>query len=166
MKTKLLTLLTILSFIAKAGHRPLSPEFELQKTRPYLTFIENKGQVHDQFGKARTDVLFSGKASALVYHLRTDGISYQLNRIDTWKDEEIKRGKKIQVEDNVTVYRVDLNWMNCRTDFEILKDDALPGYTNYYYGKEVMLRVNTYVGVTCKNIYNNIDLHYYEKDGT
>ena len=117
---------------------------------PTISFIENKGQVRDQNEQVRPDVLFSGCARGMVYHLRNNGISYQLHR-KTEKQSEI--------------YRLDVNWLNINSVNNIEKDEALPGYDNFYKGNTPALEVKTYNGVTYKNIYNNIDLHYYEKSG-
>ena len=49
-------------------------------------FQENKGQICDQNYKSRPDILFSGNTNGINYHLTNKGISYQLNRIDHWKE--------------------------------------------------------------------------------
>lgn len=50
-------------------------------------FEENRGQIRDQYGQSRPDVLFSGNAEGMVYHITDEGISYQLTRVDTWQKE-------------------------------------------------------------------------------
>ena len=115
-----------------------------------VTFIENKGQVRDQNHECRPDVLFSGMANGMVYHLRNNGISYQLtNRKDNQSN----------------IYRVDLNWMNVNKNIIIQTEGVLKGFDNYYTGSVPVLNVKSYSGVIYKNIYNNIDLHYYAKEG-
>src|SRR4051812_4305620 len=59
------------------GQRPF------ERTSQTIAFIENKGQVHDQNGKAREDVLYSGTAGPLYFHLSRTGISYQLVQSET-----------------------------------------------------------------------------------
>ena len=51
------------------------------------SFTENKGQITDQNYESRQDVLFSGEANGLVFHLRNDGVSYQLYEFSA-KNEE------------------------------------------------------------------------------
>jgi gliding motility-associated-like protein len=142
--------------------------------KPSITFTENKGQVSDQNYKPRPDVLFGGTANGMVFHLRNDGISYQLHRVDTWKEDTLSfrhdplmAGEKRKVADQITTYRLDVNWINCNNNFKIIHDNALPGYSNYYHEvcPDGVHHVKTYTGVTYKNIYNGIDLHYYEKNG-
>ena len=149
--------------------------FEPKKESQAITFTENKGQVSDQNNKPRPDVLYGGNAKGMVFHLRNDGISYQLNRVDSWKTEDtlfnphhrMMPGENKKVRDQISIYRIDINWLNCNKNFTLQPDDSLPGYSNYYH--EVCPNgvhdVKTYKGVTYKNIYNNIDLHYYEKGG-
>ncbi len=51
-----------------------------------ISFTENKGQVSDQNYKPRPDILFSGTDDQLVFHLKNNGISYQLARVDSWQE--------------------------------------------------------------------------------
>ncbi|MBL7919274.1 MAG: SBBP repeat-containing protein [Bacteroidia bacterium] len=136
--------------------------------KPQITFIENKGQVSDQNFKARPDVLFSGIANGMIYHLRDNGISYQLNRIESWKEEQLfKSREKHRVADQISIYRLDMNWLNINQNFTIQTEKTLIGFDNYYL--EVcptgVNNVKTYEGVFYNNIYNKINLHYYQKDG-
>jgi hypothetical protein len=140
-----------------------------------VVFTQNKGQISDQYHKPRPDVLFSGKANGMVYHLKNNGVSYQLSKIESWKEigymnlpEGALMGKEgLRFVDKINLYRLDINWIGSNKDFKIVTDGALKDYTNYY--SEVcpdgIIGVKSYVGVTYKNIYNNIDLHYYQKNG-
>lgn len=133
-----------------------------------ITFTENKGQVGDQNYKPRPDVLFSGSANGLSFHLLRGGIMYQLSRVDSWKDEEFTTfAEARKIPDQSTLYRLDVNWPGANQNAEIIKDKALPGFSNYYTAvcPNGVQNVKAYTGVTYKNIYRNIDLHYYEKDG-
>ncbi|MBK7309704.1 MAG: gliding motility-associated C-terminal domain-containing protein [Sphingobacteriaceae bacterium] len=138
---------------------------------PSIAFKENKGQVSDQFSKPRPDVLFTGSAGDLDFHLRKNGISYQLYRVDTWKKENkqmehLKKGLD-KVPDQVTVYRLDMNWVNSNLNAFVLKENAVEGYDNYY--NEVcpngITGVRSYKKVCYKNLYKGIDLKWYEKKG-
>lgn len=139
--------------------------------KPNFTFTENKGQVSDQYFHPRPDVLFTAAGRGLDYYLRNTGISYQLSRVDSWQLHANKRcgGNKIdnKVPAVTTIYRVDVTWQNMNPNFTLQYDDALQGYNNYY--SEVCPNgvhgVKTYKGVTYKNIYPQINLHYYERNG-
>lgn len=132
-----------------------------------LNFKENKGQVCDQFYNPRPDVLFSGQNKGLTYHLLNNGISYQLNKVDSWRTEEdTKTLTKHNVASEYTIYRIDINWLNSNKGAAILKGEALPGHDNYYVQQcpNGATNVKSYKNITYKNIYDGIDLKWYENN--
>ena len=147
----------------------LGPHTGLRAENPgKITFLENKGQVSDQNNKPRPDVLFSGNTTGMTFHLRNNGLSYQFTRIESWKEEQDPmRGEKRKTPDLTTIYRLDLDWLNCATNPLMQTDEALPGFDNYYLATcpDGVRNVKSYAGVTYKNIYNHVDLHFYEKNG-
>src|SRR6218665_852283 len=158
----------ILLFCLCMGYSRGNPAGMGSASPPSLSFIENKGQVHDQFHKARLDVLFSGYVGNLVYHLRKDGISYQFSRVESWSEiEDLKPKLKRKVPDSVTIYRLDMHWINCRRQITPIADAELPGSENYYMQNcpSGALNVKTFKGVTVKDIYDGISIHFYGKTG-
>jgi hypothetical protein len=134
-----------------------------------IVFTQNKGQVSDQNHQPRPDVLFSGSDGKMVYHIKNNGISYQLNRVDSEKREKhSKGGEELALPEKVTVYRLDLRWKNCNTHILSEMDEVLEGSGNYYLAvcPEGVTDVKSFKGITLKNIYNNIDVHYYGKNGS
>jgi hypothetical protein len=164
MKTSITKILSVIT---------ISGTFNLSATEPVLkstgiSFTENKGQVCDQNYKPRPDVLFSGTANGINYHLTNTGISYQLNRIDSWKEtEDLKTNEKIKTADKTTLYRVDINWVGANLNTTILKGKELAGVNNYYLTQcpNGALNVKSFENITYKNIYNGIDIKWYEKNG-
>ena len=131
-------------------------------------FQENKGQICDQNFKSRPDVLFSGTANGLVYHLTQRGISYQLSKIDKWKEVAGKNlESKIKVPDATTIYRVDINWIGINQHSKIVTGQELPSRDNYYFPQcpNGALNVKSYSDLVYSNIYNGIDLKWYSKNG-
>lgn len=133
-----------------------------------ICFTENKGQIRDQNHKQRSDVLFTGTDGRFVFHIRNNGISYQINRPVKWKtieDKTLKTEREQLTEQSI--YRVDINWLNVNSVITKETDESLPGYSNYYLGQEAYhaLNVKSFSGVWLNNLYANINLHYYEKDG-
>jgi hypothetical protein len=138
-------------------------------------FEENKGQVKNHNLQARPDVLFYGNSEGINYYIRDNGISYQLSRVDSWKEEEdqlisrcIDNEVKSKVPDRVSAYRVDAEWINANTDFTVNKGKALNSYNNYYNvadGMNPALFVKQYETITLKNVWNGIDVHYFGTDG-
>lgn len=147
-----------------------------------ITFTENKGQVHDQNYQPRPDVLFYGSTNGMVYHIKNSGVSYQLSRIDSWKENENLNAKNRAMlnarsgsnhkpklsPDQITIYRVDINWLNTNKNIVIEKGTTLPSFDNFYTAGSPeggALNVKSFSDVTLKNIYKGIDVHYYEKNG-
>ena len=172
MRRKLLTIFCFITCLISFAREKSIVVTEKQNNQ-IVSFIENKGQVSDRFNKPRMDILFSGTAQEMVFHLRKDGISYMLNRIDSWKKDNLSMGFPIgdnegSVPDKRTVYQVDINWLNCNTSAQIIKGNALAGYNNYYL--EVcpngVHEVKSFKDVTYRNLYEGIDLKWYQKNGT
>jgi len=133
-----------------------------------LSFKENAGQVTDQNKNQRPDVLFSGTDGRLVFHLKNNGISYQQSKVDSWKEDiDPISSKKIKVADQTIIYRVDVNWVNCNASANIEKLQPLKEYSNYYSATcpNGITNVKSYSELIYKNIYNGIDLKWYQKNG-
>ena len=151
-----------------AGNGENLPKDFSPKQSKAIAFTENKGQVYDQNYKARPDVLYGAMTGNLAVHIKKTGVSYQLYRVDEWKEVEdkIRHEKRKEIEKQ-SIYRIDLNWLNANTNFKQSTDEALPGYNNYYLEScpNGALNVKSYTGITLHNLYNGINLHYYEKNG-
>lgn len=173
MRSKIYRQLFVVHFLIFTFHiNCLHAITDLPKTSTTLSFKENKGQVSDQYYKARPDVLFSGTAGNLLFHLKNNGIAYQLNRVDSWTKQEgitpIRHGKEnIAEPDQITIYRLDINWLNANTDASIKKGEVLEGYDNYYLETcpQGALHVKSYKNITYQQLYAGIDLKWYEKNG-
>jgi hypothetical protein len=165
----------LLNYKSTANNDPKLPTGFKPKTTSGISFTENKGQVCDQNYKPRPDVLFSGTDGQLTFHLKNNGISYQLNRIDAWKKREDSEQRKTPlalkdtslVPDQSTIYRLDINWLNANTKANITKGNHLEGYNNYYLEQcpNGAVNVKSFENITYQNIYSGIDLKWYQKDG-
>lgn len=154
------------SIFYKANNIGYSQSFESQNQGVYFT--ENNGRVSNQNHKPRPDVLFGGSASSFVFHLRNNGLSYQFSRVDVWKyQEDCKIKEKRKIADQISIYRLDINWLNCNASSKVKKEHALSGYSNY--NMEVcpngLSNVKSYRQVIYQSIYKGIDLKWCQKDG-
>ncbi|MCB0635431.1 MAG: hypothetical protein KDC54_02375, partial [Lewinella sp.] len=52
----------------------------LDRAAPPLLFMENRGQVRDQHGRARPDILFLARQSGVKVAVKADGLSYQFEQ--------------------------------------------------------------------------------------
>ena len=140
-----------------------------------VVFEENKGQMKDQHWQPRPDVLYYGKSEGMNYYIRNNGMSYQLSRVESWKEEDDKlqshltdKKDKRKVPDQIGTYRVDAEWKNHNSNFSVEKGKVLDGYNNYYNvpdGVEPALFVKQYETVTLKNLWKGVDVHYYGTNG-
>ena len=198
--TKLIAASVILvnSQLIFAKNRPNYPEGFSPKKTGGIAFTENKGQVYDQNHKPRPDVLYGAMTGNMAFHLRNNGVSYQLFRVDKWRQEadehmstnsvfseksvaqsvtkgaalslpkgaalSLPKGKEI---DQQSIYRIDLNWVNANRNFTSTTDQTLEGCSNYYLEScpNGALNVKSYTGITLHNLYDGINLHYYENNG-
>ena len=137
-----------------------------------ICFIENKGQAHDQNYKPRTDILFSGTDGKIVYHFKNNGLSYQLSKTDSKKTTKPKfsghTGAIIQTQpDQISICRLDINWLNSNQNSKIIKGSPNKDYDNYYLENcpNGALQVKNYSEITYQNIYTGIDLKWHGQDG-
>lgn len=126
---------------------------------------ENLGQVKDQHGNPRPDVFVIGTAGQLGFHLRKCGMSYQLYHQGTGSND--KPEQIDNASNNLTIYRLDMNWLNCQGMNQFKLSDENPGYSNYYNvarGMEPALFVRDYRKLIAKNIWPGVDLHLSVQD--
>ncbi len=133
-----------------------------------INFTENKGQFSDQSFKPRPDVLFGGSLTDMDFFIKNNGVSYQLKKVESYKDKfDQKQNIAIEQISKFSIYRIDLNWKGCNPISHVLKNNELEGSNNFY--TEVcpngVFGVKKYKDIIIENIYNNINLHYYEKNG-
>ena len=175
MKNKLFLLAAFASLTISISANTNTNELEkFNSAKSTISFTENKGQISDQNYNPRPDVLFSGEANGLTFHIRKDGISYQTSRVDSWKqqDENLpegmrEEGKIDSVPDQMTIYRTDINWLGFNKDYTIESGEAKLGFNNYYLPScpEGAMNVKSYTDVTFKNLYAGVDVKWYEKNG-
>lgn len=137
-----------------------------------ITFKENKGQVSDQNGNPRSDILFSGNSGDLVFHIRNNGVSYQMYRVDSWKSIPtdqlgIHRKAKDKIPDQTTIYRLDVNWLGAKTNTTIKKQNGSQDHSTYYNTAcpNGVTNVKSYGDVEFQNLYDGISLKWYSKNG-
>jgi hypothetical protein len=163
----LFSALSLVISISQAGN----PNLNKEKTGN-VSFTENKGQVHDQYNNPRPDVLFGGTDGSLIFHIRNNGISYQLQRVDKLKTFKIHNPIKNVIEDvqvpaQTSIQRLDIDWLNANEAIQISYGNTYEGYANFYMENcpKGVRNVRTYKDVTLNNIYDGISLKWYQKDG-
>lgn len=155
------------SFIIAFGALTISGQ--TTKVGQTISFKENKGQICDQNYNPRPDVLFSGNANGLNFHLTQSGISYQLSEVKSWKEISDEKTKaKFKVSTESSIYRVDVSWVNCNLNSKIEKSNISDEIENYYLQQcpNGALGVKSFRDITYKEIYQGIDLKWYQKNNS
>ncbi|ESU22358.1 hypothetical protein FEDK69T_23430 [Flavobacterium enshiense DK69] len=151
-----------------------------QKNFKTLGFIENKGQIVDQKGKANKAVHYLLNTSGLNVQLRNNGFSYDIyetKKIPLSKKDKsfnatsLKEGKETpdySLEYNY--HRIDIDFLNSNATVKLVAEEKSSDYDNYYnvaHAPEGITNVHKYQKVTYQNIYNNIDAVFFiPKDTT
>jgi hypothetical protein len=133
-----------------------------------VVFIQNHGQVLDQQNNVREDVLFSGTMSNVVFHLKNNGISYQFSKPNPSQDiTDVIPKNGVAPTAKTALYRLDMNWINVNENASV---KALNPQINSisFGGNRINSHQETRVfsEVYYTDIYSNIDLHYYEQEGS
>ncbi len=175
MKKFLFSALSLpLIFSLEAQYLQNPPQADLQIHRKIarnvpassLYFEENAGQVRDQNGRKRKDILFAGKSDGMAFFLRNDGISYQL--IDNFPGQAGPSAGSsrftVPASAKTDLFRVDSRWINPNPNIIVQRGEILPGHRNYYNvpaGEAPVLNVKSYKSVVCKNVWDGIDVRYF-----
>jgi hypothetical protein len=113
-------------------------------------YIENKGQLTDQYHQARSDVRFYTDYKGNDIFIADHGMHYRwLDRKDSLRSS----------------YRVDIDLLGAAAHPQALTGSASPDFRNYYNASaEGVLGVRSYDGITLSDIYPHIDWHFYTAD--
>ena len=136
-----------------------------------LRFTENRGQVSDQHFQPRPEVLYSGGDGAFVFHLKKNGVSYQICKTDELPSHHATGRTDGRFHRNAqrvsTIYRLDIAWDGCKSDPKIIRGKLAQGYSNFYSETCPVgaLQVPAYESITYKGLYNGIGLHWYGSEG-
>ena len=130
-------------------------------------FRENKGQLVDQHQNLRKDILFYGSTEGLSYFLKKDGISYQLYKTHISKQANTLDRNELPENDSITIQRIDVTWIGANKSVKLIHKDEAKSYDNFYLPQcpNGLTGVKNYEEIIYKDIYPNIDLRYYQKEG-
>lgn len=125
------------------------------KSSSSLCFVENKGQIRDQFGADRTDANYRLAAKGMNIFIGSGHMHYQ------WQKQIPAKNNEIIYES----YRLDVELVGANKDVIPLAEQATGFYENYYTDYLAGVKAHAYGRVIYKNIYNNIDWVLYVQDG-
>ena len=146
----------------------------------YAVFTENKGQFRDQNNNFRNDVKYIYAANGLKIIFKQNGLSYEFYR---FKDDQqtvsesslsaitnkMLPGKLKNAKiSNIEIHRVDVDFKHANQNTTLLAEDKTSTSQNYYNGhapENGILGVGNFKKLIYKNLWPNIDLVFYAKNG-
>lgn len=126
-------------------------------------FIENKGQVTDQYGIPNNNVLYLYNGSGLRVQLRKDGFSYEVVRLQTLPFIPADDPENREAGTEFHVHRVDFSFMNANKNVSVTASLPASDYINYYTAgtpANGVTSVQHFGKVIYHNIYPNIDAEF------
>ncbi|MBS1658303.1 MAG: SBBP repeat-containing protein [Bacteroidetes bacterium] len=138
-------------------------------------FVENKGQVRDQYNVPNSDVKFIyADGTSFNLQLKNDGFSYTLFQAIPESGGMPESGfgsydpeEQDYLSSNMVAHRVDVKFASANRNAELIADHKSETIFNFYTTGDVtkpVLGVSSFYQVTYKNIYPNIDLVFYAPD--
>ncbi|HVZ39925.1 MAG TPA: SBBP repeat-containing protein [Candidatus Kapabacteria bacterium] len=159
-----LLLLASIAAIAAANATAQSPA--------RFCFVENRGQIIDDSGHARPDILFSARSRDVGVYLRRTGLSYVFVRTDHQapRERDPRLPRALQGPDTslrVATYRMDVDLVGASADARIERSGASAEFENFYLAHcpRGVTDVHGFERVIYHDIYPHIDLVYYSRNG-
>jgi len=127
-------------------------------------FIENKGQITDQFGIKNDDVLYLLPFPGINTHIKKNGFSYDVYELNA---REVKNEDRLTLSESgltpeyalkYKFHRVDVEFQNINDNFKIIPLDKLSDYCNFYQNLNSVTNVAAYSKILYQEIYDNIDI--------
>ena len=134
-----------------------------------LLFMENKGQIRDQEGNARPEVLYTLRSKGVTMLVLRNGISYQFSKSDTdlpnFRDMDAAKQTHTECTD---LYRMDVTLVGAGTKPNVVASVA-SNYTENYFNvpdhPDGITGIMGYEKVKLENVYPGIDWVLYTENG-
>ncbi|MEO8067716.1 MAG: SBBP repeat-containing protein [Flavobacteriales bacterium] len=169
MSRYVLTLAMLVAFVSMALAVPATTAPIAQAP---IGFMENKGQVVDQFGKPHNEVLFLLNSPGLGVQLRRDGFSYDAMQARTTNADALDATADRRYDAPVVsdFHRVDITFVGAHADGPIVSSIPSDDLMNFYtqgVDENGITGVRHFSCVTYKELYPGIDLVFNitERDG-
>src|SRR5690606_31873704 len=132
---------------------------------PEMYFMENKGQIIDQYGNFRADIDFKISSGDVSVFIGAGQIHYQWVKPETSGNEsnfELMKDESL----NLQTFRMDVNLSNANKSAQIVKEYKKSYYERYYLPQtgSIETTVSSYQKVTYKDVYPGIDWVLYIRD--
>lgn len=153
----------------------LTSKFDYQKIE--ISFIENRGQFVDQFGKVNNDVHYIAEVNGGLIYVKSEGISFVQIKAEGLKSEKnLSKGNISSLGKSETplynlnleatkfeFYRLDMEFNNSSKKPKIEGIELLPDYNNYYLAHcpDGITHVRKFRKVSYENVYEKVDFVLY-----
>jgi|GEM_PF-900710 len=137
-----------------------------QIVKAEFQFIENKGQVTDEFGNRREDVLFIGSDKDFKIILTSNSIHYQFEKPQPILNEHKPKDKNTlgTGEINISVNRIDVLFVGSNPKCNVIVKGQSNDYINYIKAnlpEPISFKCYSYDTIVFQSIYEKIDLICY-----
>lgn len=129
-----------------------------------IRFTENNGQIIDDDGRLRPDILYYIEGNNVKSYLTTKGIIYAwIQNENSEPDKKESFNKTENIAHMVNSYSMEMELINSNPNVKIIPENEYEDYTNYYLAHcpKGITNVKSYKKLTYSNIYKNIDLVLY-----
>jgi gliding motility-associated-like protein len=132
-------------------------------SRGAFNFVENKGQVRDQFGMPNTSVLFSTSTCGANWFLKRGGFSYQFTRYYGGQLNTTDRHRAKFRFDSLSLSRIDAQWL--QANWNQPEYAPLSNYQESYFNENGNYLANATTSLLLRNLYAGIDVRWFFKGG-
>ena len=131
-----------------------------------ILFMENRGQITDQHGNLRKDILFMAKSQGFKVAVKGNGLSYQFDKrsgevaMSEHRNMELDPTKMDELGSELETYRVDMTLINANPNPQVerlSKNAYTENYYNLPHAPEGLLGVAAYEKIILKEVYPGID---------
>ena len=136
----------------------------VQKMQNKLVFLENKGQLKDQYGHARTDIQYSLNTPGMTVFIGDGQLHFQFNH--TAANDAARNKYSLSAPVNTDVYRLDLSLAGANYTGNIISEDKQQYHETYYTNGDNKngIEAKAYGKITYKDVYPGIDWVLYLKN--
>ncbi len=171
-KFTLLTLLCLIRFMPVEAKNVqfsdlVAHQSSFTQASSSLHFVENVGQITDQYGYPRPDINARISSAGVNVYIGSGQMSYQWTVVTESKESLSIRRDKVLGEDPVIIYRMDVRLLGANKNATLIKEEEQKYYEMYFLpqlGSEGA-KASTYKKIIYKDIYPSIDWVLYTKGG-
>lgn len=155
------TFLLITALCASLGGSAKSASSPSDMQLSNTLFIENKGQLADQFGHYRKDIDYTVNAAAgFTMFVGNGKIQYQWSHMENAP----KPGQKPPQVLNTSYYVMNVSLVGANPNASLVPADQQPYYERYYVNNLNGISAGSYKKIIYKNVYKNIDWVLYSSN--